>query len=73
MTVVRVIQVREDGGGEIGSAFLRLAERVSSVFCEEHLTSATLMTVFRSKAGISGCCNRLLDRVEKELEAAPSA
>ena len=68
MTVVRVIQIREDGAGDFGSAFLRLAERVSNVFCEEHFTSATLMTVFRAKAGISGCCNNLLDRVEKELD-----
>ena len=68
MTVVRVIQIREDGASDFGSAFLRLAERVSGVFCEEHFTSATLMTVFRSKAGISGCCNNLLDRVENELE-----
>jgi hypothetical protein len=68
MTVVRVIQIREDAAGDFGSAFLRLAERVSGIFCDEHFTSATLMTVFRSKAGISGCCDALLDRVERELE-----
>jgi hypothetical protein len=67
MTVVRVIQIREDAAAGDGSTFLRMAERVSGIFCDEHFTSATLMTVFRSKAGISGCCNHLLDRVEREL------
>ncbi len=70
MTVVRVIQIREDASGDFSMAFLRMAERVSAVFCEEHFTSATLMTVFREKAGISGCCNHLLDRVESALEVA---
>lgn len=68
MTVVRVIHIKEDAAGDFGSSFLRMAERVSSVFCEQHFTSATLMTVFRAKAGISGCCDELLDRVERALE-----
>lgn len=68
MTVVRVIKIKEDGSGDFANAFLGLAARVSEIFCDDHHVCATLMTVFRDKAGISGCCNKLLDRVEKALE-----
>jgi hypothetical protein len=68
MTAVRVINIKQDPADDFGAAFLRLAERVSSVVCFDHHTSASLMTVFRNKAGISGCCDGLLDRVERALE-----
>ena len=68
MTAVRVVNIKEDAAGDFGSAFLRLAERVSSIVCDEHHSGASLMTVFRSKAGISGCCEGLLDRVERALD-----
>ena len=67
MTAVRVIQIKEDRSGDFPTAFLRMAERVSNVHCSDHHTAASLMTVFRNKAGISGCCESLLDRVERAL------
>lgn len=69
MTVVRVIHIRPDTSADFAAAFLRLAELISSIHCDEHKTGATLMTVFRDKAGISGCCDDLLDRVERAVEA----
>lgn len=68
MTAVRVINIREDSDGDFSASFLRLADRITSVYCADHHTYATLMTVFRNRAGISGCCDGLLDAVERALE-----
>ena len=67
MSVVRVIHIREDEGGDFASAFVRLAARVSDFHCPEHGEAAALITVFRSRAGISGCCDANLNRVEEAL------
>jgi hypothetical protein len=67
MNVVRVISIREDEGGDYATAFVRLAGRVSDFQCPEHGEHAALITVFRSRAGISGCCEVNLDRVENAL------
>ena len=67
MSVVRVIHIREDEGGDFASAFVRLAARVSDFHCPEHGEAAALITVFRSRAGISGCCDPNLNRVEEAL------
>lgn len=67
MTVVRVVHIHEEASGDFPAAFLRLAEVISSIYCDMHHGPATLMTVFRDKAGISGCCDALLDRVAKAL------
>jgi hypothetical protein len=67
MNVVRVIAIREDEGGDFATAFVRLAAQVSDFQCAEHHENAALITVYRSRAGISGCCEANLDRVEKAL------
>ncbi len=67
MNVVRVIRIREDEGGDFATAFVRLAARVSDFQCPEHGEAAALITVFRSRAGISGCCEANLDRVQEAL------
>lgn len=68
MTATRVIRIREDSAGDFAEAFLRLAEEISSIVCDEHALPATLMTVFREKAGVSGCCENLLDKVQQAVE-----
>jgi len=65
--VVRVIYIREDDGGDFATAFVRLATLVSDFKCPEHGEPAALITVFRSRAGISGCCEANLNRVEEAL------
>ena len=67
MNVVRVIYIQEDEGGDFAAAFVRLAARVSDFKCLEHGEAAALITVFRNRAGISGCCEANLDRVEEAL------
>jgi len=67
MTAVRVIYIPEDESGDFATAFVRLAARVADFQCSEHGEHAALITVFRSRAGISACCDRVLDRVEKQL------
>jgi hypothetical protein len=67
VNVVRVIYIREDEGGDFATAFVRLASRVSDFHCPEHGEAAALITVYRSRAGISGCCQANLDRVQEAL------
>jgi len=67
VNVVRVIYIQEDEGGDFASAFVRLAARVSDFRCPEHGEEAALITVYRSRAGISGCCDANLNRVEEAL------
>ncbi len=71
MTAVRVIYIPEDESGDFATAFLRLAARVADFQCSKHGEHAALITVFRSRAGISACCDPILDRVEKQLSAKP--
>jgi hypothetical protein len=65
---VRVVRIREDQGADFASSFARLAAFVSSFRCGEHGEDAALITAFRSRAGIWGCCQALLDRVEHALQ-----
>ena len=69
MTAVRVISIPEDESGDFATAFVRLAARIADFQCTEHGEHASLITVFRSRAGISACCDPILDRVEKQLGA----
>jgi hypothetical protein len=67
VNVVRVIYIREDDSGDFATAFVRLASLVAEFKCPEHREPAALITVFRSRAGISGCCEANLIRVEEAL------
>jgi hypothetical protein len=67
MSAVRVICIPEDENGDFATAFVRLAARIADFQCSEHGEHASLITVFRSRAGISACCDPVLDRVEKQV------
>jgi hypothetical protein len=68
MPVGRVVRIPPSERTDFVWRFLELASRVASFHCHEHGEPAALGTVVGNRAGISGCCDALLDRVEKELE-----
>lgn len=68
MPVGRVVKIPASERTDFVWRFLELASRVASFQCDDHGEPAALGTIVGNRAGIIGCCEALLDRVQKDLE-----